>query len=158
VPSIRIEAVPVQQFFLGLFSFDHLHLVYADDATGPFAQDRWFVIEGLQDGSIFGGTLSVIGVDGTLPLSAVNGAIGQALVDAIGTPEDRGSRAIVDGPNAFAVWSAIAGYADDIDSQQFPYVAAAWPFSVTPTVNSTSVIASLLWWAGYEISSVFGIA
>jgi Ca2+-binding RTX toxin-like protein len=152
--SIRIEYVPIERFFLGYFFLDHIHLTFAQSVEEQYAQDSWLVIEGVQDGSIFGGTLGVTGQNGDLTLADIYGARGEALIAAIGTPETRGTRVIVEGVDALSTWDVISFYGADIEAQQLPYIAASWPFSATPTVNSTSVIASLLWWAGYEISTV----
>lgn len=151
--SIRVEFVPIQTFNLGLFGFDHLQLVFADDATNRFAQDNWLVIEAVQSGSFYGGTLGFIGEDGGLRLSSANGYSGEALIDEIGTPEDRGSRVIYDGLDAGTVWSNIAAFAEDIELQQYPYYVGAWPSSPTPVVNSTTAVASVLHWAGFNLAS-----
>ena len=38
--TIRVEAVPVQSYGLGLFRFDHLQLVYQDETSPIDKQDR----------------------------------------------------------------------------------------------------------------------
>ncbi len=55
--TIRIEAVPVKSYFLGLFRFDHLQLVYQDETDVLDSQDYWFVLEGIQDGPLLSATL-----------------------------------------------------------------------------------------------------
>jgi hypothetical protein len=46
----------------------------------------------------------------------------------------------------------MASYARDIDRQDFPYIAYGLPASPTPTVNSSSAIASLLHYSGVDPS------
>lgn len=111
------------------------------------------MLEGIQDGSIFSGTLGALGENGQTTLSTANLASGDALVDKIGTPEARGSRVITAGPDAFNLWNAMASYGAGIEDMQLPYIAAAWPFSAQPTINSTSFIASVLHSIGVDITN-----
>jgi VCBS repeat-containing protein len=153
--QIRVEYLPVQIFGLGAFGFDHLQLTYEDETDLLGQQDYWYVLEGVVEGNpLFGGTLGVIGTDGTTFLSSANLANRQELVDKIGTPEARGSRVVVSSPSASTQWNTMADYGAEIDEQAFPYIAGAWPFSPTPTINSNSVIASLLWSIGIDVNEV----
>jgi VCBS repeat-containing protein len=101
----------------------------------------------------------VLGTDGTTYLSSANLASREELVAKIGTPESRGSRIVLTSPSANSEWTKMAAYGGEIDDQRFPYIAGAWPFSPTPTINSNSVIASLLWSIGIDVNLVlpFGI-
>ena len=155
--TIRVEAVPVQSYGLGLFRFDHLQLVYQDETSPIDKQDFWYVLEGIQDGSLFSGTLGASGQNGTTSLSVTNGASGDALTALIGTPESRGSRIISSGAGALAQWQAMATYAGNIELQKFPYIAYSLPFSATPTINSTSLISSLLYSIGLDLNVLIGI-
>ncbi len=157
--TIRVEAVPVKSYFLGLFGFDHLHLVYQDETDLIDRQDYWFVLEGIQDGPLAYATLGASGQNGTTTLGTANGAGRDALVAKIGTPESRGSRIIYSGPDAAAIWSAMSHYAANIDDQKFPYIAYSWPFSTSPTINSTSLISSVLHSAGIDLNNLmpFGV-
>ena len=152
--TIRVEAVPVQSYFLGLFRFDHLQLVYQDETDPIDSQDYWFVIEGIQDGPLLSATLGASGENGTTSLSVANGASRDDLVALIGTPEDRGSRIVLSGPNALTTWNQMASYAGAIEDQKYPYIPASLPFSTSPTINSTSLIASILWSAGIDLNNL----
>lgn len=152
--TIRVEAVPVQSYFLGFFRFDHLQLVYQDETDPIDSQDYWLVLEGIQDGPLLSGTLGASGENGTTSLAVANGASRDALVDLIGTPEQRGSRIIVSDPNAITLWNRMAAYAGEIEDQQYPYIANSWPFSASPTINSTSLIASVLWSVGIDLNNL----
>jgi len=156
---IRIEYVPVQRFGLGLFGLDHLHLAYQDETDPIDSQDYWYVLEGVQEGPIFNGTLGALGENGRTSLAVANGAAREELVAKIGTPEDRGSRIVASGSDVIAQWDHMAAYAADIEQQQLPYVAYAGPLSVRPTINSTSFVASLLWSVGISLDAVmpFGV-
>ena len=152
--TIRVEAVPVKSYLLGLFGFDHLQLVFQDETDLIDRQDYWFVLEGIQDGSLGSATLGASGQDGHTTLGTSNGAGRDELVAKIGTPEQRGSRIIVSGPSADAMWNAITHYAADIEAQKFPYIAFSLPFSVSPTINSTSLIASVLHSVGIDLNNL----
>ena len=80
-------------------AFDHLQLVYQDETDFIDSQDYWFVIEGIQDGSLFASTLGASGEGGRLSLGVANGGSRDELIGKIGTPETRGSRIISSGPN-----------------------------------------------------------
>jgi hypothetical protein len=48
------------------------------------------------------------------------------------------------------VWETMASYARDIEQQDYPYIAYGLPGSPTPTVNSSSAIASLIYYSGLD--------
>lgn len=148
---IRIERVPVSVGGLGLLGFDHLQLVLQQDGGSALStQDNWFVIEGVRDA---GGTLGVEGGNGVTSLSAANGGLtGAALQAVIGTPAQRGSRIIADS-GALGTWQLMAAYGREFDAEQFPYISFTLPFSPLPTVNSTSIIASLMYYAGINLAT-----
>ena len=156
MPKIRIERYPVQTFKLGVLGFDHLQLVYQPDATPVGeAQDSWLLIEGLREWTADGVRLSVEGWEGRTTLAEANGGIfGYELAERIETPLSRGSRVIpVDG-DAFSAWATMASFAGDIEAQGFPYIAFALPGSPIPTINSSSLVSSLLYYIGVDIASV----
>ena len=157
--TIRVEFVPVQKFGLGLLGLDHIQLVYEDETDAIGSQDYWYVLEGIQDGTFFGGTLGALGEDGRTSLGTANLASGADLIGKIGTPESRGSRIITTGPNVLSFWDKMAAYGAGIQDMQLPYIAATLPFSVQPTINSTSFIASVLHSIGVNVSLVmpFGV-
>lgn len=154
MPKIRIERVPIRKFNLGWFGFDHLHLTYQQsefDELSP--QDGWYVIEGVRDQLPTGLTLGVLGEDGLTTLSNANGELtGDDLVAFIGTPEDRGSRVLLTGLEALDAWQVIVTRGADIQNQHLPYFAYGFS-GATPTLNSSSVIASLLFYAGLDVAS-----
>jgi Ca2+-binding RTX toxin-like protein len=153
MPRIRIEWVPVQTFGLGLFGFDHLQLVYQpSEADSPSGQDSWFVMEGVREAEGEGAFLGIEGADGRTTLSVANLAARDALIAKIGTPEYRGSRALPYGGDEFQAWETMASYARDIEKQDFPYIAFGLPGSPTPTINSSSAIASLIYDSGLDPS------
>ena len=160
MPKIRVERVPVQTLFLGLLGFDHLQLVYQqNDADTGAGQDAWFVMEGLRESGLNGATLAVEGLDGGTTLTEANGGLsGEDLVARIGTPAERGSRVAFDA-GATPAWAFITSVAADIDQQAYPYFAFNFAASPAPTINSSSLIASLLYHAGADIAALmpFGI-
>lgn len=152
---IRIERTPIQTFYLGYFGFDHLQLVYEPISTTSVAlpQDEWFIMEGVRLPTTGGVILSVLGANGNLPLRlAAGGLTGDALVSEIGTPESRGSRLIVTS-NEDAVWRALSFHAQDILDTAYAYNGYGSSSSVNPTLNSTSFIASVLYFAGLDITA-----
>jgi hypothetical protein len=156
MPRIRIERYPVQTFKLGALGFDHLQLVYQpDDAPSTDVQDNWLLIEGLREWTAQGIRLSVEGWEGRTTLATANGGVfGDELAAKIETPAARGSRAVpVDG-DAHSAWATMASFAGDIEAQGFPYIAVALPGSPIPTINSSSLVASLLYYIGVDIASV----
>ncbi len=153
MPCIRIEWIPVQLFALGLFGFDHLQLVYQPDDLGARSrQDDWFVMEGVREVARDGTFLGIEGADGRTTLSVANLAAREELVAKIGTPEVRGSRCLAYDGGAFGAWETMASYARDIEQQDYPYIAYGLPGSPTPTINSSSAIASLIYYSGLDAS------
>ena len=148
---LRIERTPIAFANLGLLGFDHLQLVFQDTVYDPRGvQDDWRVVEGVVDP---GNILGTEGGDGVTTLAMANGMrFGDDLIAAIGTPASRGSR-ILATPDPLGAWSQIAAMAQQIDGQRLPYIAATLPGSALPTINSTSVIASLLFYAGFDIAT-----
>jgi len=144
---IRIERLPIQVKNLGKFGFDHLQLVLDQQLGGDTEQENWFVIEGLKGRKV----LEVEGTDGITTLSAANGFLsGMDLVFSIGTPTIRGSR-ILPVAEPLSAWFSLASYAGQLDGE-FPYSALGIPGTVVPTSNSSSVIASLLFSIGLDIT------
>ena len=154
MPKICIEWVPVQLFKLGILGFDHLQLVYQpDDAGGGSPQDHWFVMEGVRDPADDGPLLGIQGADGRTTLAMANVAARESLVSKIGTPDYRGSRGLPFGGEAFHAWETMASYARDIEGQDFPYIPFGLPGSPTPTINSSSAVASLIHYSGLDPST-----
>jgi Ca2+-binding RTX toxin-like protein len=153
MPCIRIEWIPVQLFALGLLGFDHLQLVYQpDDLGNQSRQDDWYVMEGVREVARDGTFLGIEGADGRTTLSVANLAAREELIAKIGTPEVRGSRCLACDGAAFGAWETMASYARDIEEQDYPYIAYGLPGSPTPTVNSSSAIASLIYYSGLDAS------
>ncbi len=152
--KIRIEWVPVQTLGLGRFGFDHLQLVYQPSELDErrTGQDNWFVMEGVREASADGPHLGIEGSDGRTTLAVANLAAREALIEKIGTPQERGSRSLDFGGDEFQAWETMASYARDVEAQDFPYIAYGLPGSPTPTINSSSAIASLIWHAGLDPS------
>jgi Ca2+-binding RTX toxin-like protein len=154
MPQIRIEWVPVRAFGLGLFGFDHLQLVYLpSEVDGPDGQDAWFVMEGVREPMGTATFLGIEGANGHTTLSVANLAAREALIAKIGTPEFRGSRTLPYGGDEFQAWQTMASYARDIENQDFPYIAYGPPGSPIPTINSSSAVASLIYYSGLDPSS-----
>lgn len=116
-------------------------------------QDDWYVLEGTHDGSLLGGQLGVLGQDFTTELSAANGERGDELIALIGTPESRGTRVVYQGPDALGQWNRMMAWGVEIQEQQFPYEGIAWPFSASPIMNSSSVVATLLNVIGVDVNN-----
>jgi len=156
MPQIRIEKTPIRDYGLGYFGASHLQLTYvADSAQSPAVQDGWFVIEGLRtNGSPTSGPiLGVEGTDGRTTLSDANhGLTGSALQAAIGTPSSRNSTVLDFPVGTFEAWQIMSAFGDDIDNQFLPYAGYGLAGSAVPTINSSSVVASLLYYAGLDIS------
>ena len=151
MPLIRIEWIPIQILGLGFFGFDHLQLVYQQSAA-DFRQDEWFVMEGVREERTKDAYLGIEGADGRTSMAVANLAARNDLTAKIGTPEQRGSRLLRYGGNEFQAWESMASYAREIEEQDFPYVALGLPGSPTPTVNSSSAIASLIHYSGLDPS------
>ena len=157
MPGIRVERLPVRTMGLGLLGFDHLQIVCRSDFQDPgrpVRQDDWFVIEGLREADGAGVRLGVEGWHGGTTLSEANANLrDDALALKIGTPESRGGRDIVEGSAAIELWASLASFATDIELQRFPYIALALPGSALPTLNSSSLIASLLHHTGIDVEA-----
>ncbi|MGE5266611.1 MAG: Ig-like domain-containing protein, partial [Deltaproteobacteria bacterium] len=152
--NIRIERVPIQQNALWVLRADHLMLTFQQDPldNGEF-QDRWWVMEGTRDLAPDGQvTIGVDGANGVTTLSAANGnKDAAALLKAISTPWWRGSH-IIPTNNALNDWLLMASIARNIDAEGHPYHAFNVNFSPLPTANSSSVVASLLYYIGVDIA------
>lgn len=153
MPTVSVERVPVKLFGLGLLGFDHLQIVFQPDVSRPSsAQDDWFVIEGVRDVDGPHVRLGVEGWHGGTTLSDANGGLaGDALVQRIGTSESRGARVIAGDDAAMELWATLVSYAGDIEAEKFPYIPMALPGSPLPTINSSSLVASLLHHAGIRM-------
>jgi hypothetical protein len=151
MPCIRIEWLPVHLFGLGRFGFDHLQLVYQPAAAGS-QQDDWYVMEGVREVAHDGTFPGIEGADGRTTLSVANLAAREDLVAKIGTPEVRGSRCLAYESGALGAWETMSSYARDIEQQDYPYIAHGLPRSPTPTINSSSAIASLIYYSGLDPS------
>ncbi len=162
---VRIEWVPIQAYSLGLFGLDHLQLVYQPSHLTPEQQDFWYVMEGTfgNDPALGHWTLGVAGTDGITTLRAANPVNEngdyrypepEELIDLIGTPFSRGSRGL---PllDPFNAWHSMASYGSEIENQDLPYVGLGFSTTGLPTINSTSVIASMLHSVGLDIGNYF---
>lgn len=152
--NIRIERVPIQEFGLWRIRADHLMLVYQQDPLdyGEF-QDRWWVMEGTRDVNPDGTvSVGVDGANGATTLSQANGGLSpQDLLDAIQYPWWRGSR-ILQSTDPLNDWGLMSAVARDIDGQNYPYFAFNFEFSPLPISNSSSVVATLLFYIGLDIA------
>ncbi|MDX2290120.1 MAG: cadherin-like domain-containing protein [Hyphomicrobiaceae bacterium] len=159
---VRIEWVPIKVWNLGLFGFDHLQVVYQPTGSSTANQAQWWVIEGTRDPGPagLGPVLGLIGTDGRTTLAEANLVLvgGEVqvpndaqLVEEIGTPQQRGSRAL---PflDPFGAWETMASYASEFEAQVFPYQSFVVPGTVQSLINSTSVIASLLHYASISLT------
>lgn len=149
MPKVRIEWTPVKMYGLGRLGFDHLQLVL-EQGEGTSLQDEWFVMEGVRDALSVGTFLNIQGSDGRTKLSTANTAARDDLTDKIGTPEMRGSRPLPYHGNELSAWETMASYARDIEAEDYPYIALGLPGSPTPTINSSSAIASLIHYSGLD--------
>ena len=160
MPQLRIERVPIRD--LQVPGFDHMHLVFVpDEANSAYPQDDWFAIEGAFGGPEQGRVLSTLGSNGTSTLPDLNGGLTQdELVGVIGTPGDRGSRILPTSGDEAAQWQTMAAVARDIDRQELPYHAQMIGSRIQFNINSSSVIATLLYSIGIDIAQnlPFGIA
>lgn len=109
-------------------------------------------MEGVRDPAETGALLGIEGADGCTTLSIANVAAREDLIAKIGTPSHRGSRSLPYGGEEFHAWETMASYARDIERQDFPYIAYGLPGSPTPTINSSSAIASLIHYSGLDPS------
>jgi hypothetical protein len=159
MPNIRIEYVPIERYRLGWFGFDHLQLTYEPDEIPILAtQDDWYVLEGEFYTNGSGIFLGVQGTSGNLRLSTANLASGDDLIAKIGLPRDRGSVILPVQFDLIGNWLRMARYGAGIEESQFPYIAYGAPRTPYPTLNSSSVIASLLWQIGIDVNENIGIA
>lgn len=149
MPRIRIEWMPVQLYGLGRLGFDHLHLVL-EQGENSAPQDDWFVLEGVREATSHGTFLGIEGADGRTTLAMANLAARADLTDKIGTPEHRGSRALAYAGDELHAWETMSGYAREIEAEDFPYIAYGLPGSPTPTINSSSAVASLIHYSGLD--------
>jgi Ca2+-binding RTX toxin-like protein len=153
MPTVSVERLPVRLLGLGFLGFDHLQIVFRNGALTE--QEHWFVIEGVRDADEAGVWLGVEGWDGGTTLSDANGGlIGEDLLRRIGTSAGRGAQDVADGGEAIALWGRLISHASDIAAQHFPYIPIALPNSALPTINSSSLIASLLHHAGVRLLDV----
>lgn len=153
--KVRIERVPVKKFFLGYLGFDHLQLAFEPDSLTSVAvpQEEWYVMEGLRAPTAEGVKLGVLGDNGRMLMRIANGGVtGEALVAEIGTPETRGSRVLAT-QNAQETWDRMALHAANINDQFFDYHAYGVSWSLLPTLNSSSFIASVLYAGGFDVES-----
>ncbi|MCC7254071.1 hypothetical protein [Hyphomicrobium sp.] len=142
----------MQLFGLGLLGFDHLQIVFQSGSPSETRQEDWFVIEGLREEDGVGVRLAVEGWHGGTTLSDANGGlVGADLARRIGTSASRGAQEIADGSEAVSLWAKLVSFAADIEAQRFPYIPMALPASPLPTINSSSLVASLLHHAGVDV-------
>ena len=149
MPRVRIEWVPVQTYGLGRLGFDHLQLTFEPSEGGLAPQDDWFVMEGVRDHTSAGTFLGIEGADGRTTLATANLAARNDLTSKIGLPDHRGSRPLPYG-DEFGAWETMSSYARDIEAEDYPYIAFGLPNSPTPTINSSSAIASLIHYSGLD--------
>lgn len=149
---IRLEFVPIDWFALGWLGFDHLQLVFEPDgAPDAPPQDDWYVLEGSSGHSPAGLIVDVMGDDGRTTLSAANLAAGADLVRKIGTPPMRGSAVLPVKGDPLAAWDRMAACAREINAGRHPYWSIGLFRRFHPVVNSSSVVASLLWEIGIDV-------
>lgn len=154
MPSVTVEKVPVQVMHLGLLGFDHLQIVFRPSRSNLARQDDWFVIEGLREADAGGARLAVEGWEGGTTLSDANGGlVGAELEVRIGTGSSRGAQEVAAGSKATSLWATLVAHASDIETQRFPYIPLTLPTSPLPTINSSSLVASLLHHAGIDVSA-----
>ena len=147
---MRIEWVPVQMYGLGRLGFDHLQLTFEPNEGGLAPQDDWFVMEGVRDRTSAGTFLGIEGADGRTTLATANLAARSDLTGKIGLPDHRGSRPLPYRGDEFGAWETMSSYARDIEAEDYPYIAFGLPNSPTPTINSSSAIASLIHYSGLD--------
>ena len=164
MPRIKIEWVPIKKWNLGCFGFDHLHLVYQPGAhRSENSQADWWVLEGTRDKypNSPNAVLGINGVNGRTSLAEsnpVSTASGEKLpterqlVEQIGTPQTRGSLTLAF-TNARKAWKTMCSYAYQFECQKLPYICLGLSPTGPPTINSASVIASLLYYRGIKIGA-----
>lgn len=157
---VRVERAPIEGW-VGLFGGDHLLLTYEPAAFVD--QTQSYGIEGAR--VLFNGSaqpsLGVLGANGTTTLATLNALYDGTryrapneveLESMIGTPQQRGSRALPS-VDPDATWATMASFASRIDAAAYPYTAVALPFTANSALNSTSLIASLMHYAGTNLST-----
>lgn len=125
----------------GVLPYRHLYLIYPPYPDAPI--EEWEVIRGGPGGLIFGDLVTSID---PFPISADRYAEDEE-------PEDRGSRLLLDGAEADEAWLKLLHYARDI-SDEYAYNLIAFgeiEVSFAPSLNSNSLIKSILYHAGIEI-------
>ncbi len=153
MPTVSVERLPVRLLRLGLLGFDHLQIVFRGPDAHDGPQDDWLVIEGLREPHGADVRLAVEGWQGGTTLSEANGGLaGAELERRIGTSLSRGAHDIADGGAAMSLWARLVSFAADIEAQAFPYIPLSLPGSPVPTINSASLVASLLHHAGLSIA------
>lgn len=156
---VRVEWVPLKTWNLGLFGFDHLLLTF--EPANNVDQLYWYGIEGARAtyNNTPGAVLEVLGANGISTLGRLNiiddgGPLRlptqQELVDIIGTPQSRGSR-VTPLMDADTAWAQMTSFATQINQEAFPYTAISLPGTANVSLNSTSLIASLLHHAGASL-------
>lgn len=159
--NIRLERFPIQVPLWGPITWghlggDHLQIVFQQD---PFdngeGQHRWWVIEGTRTAPSPGIPYETIGAYGASGLATIADSYGiqdpKELADLIGTPSKRGS-VILPFDNAFNAWFLMKEKGIDLNDQFFPYIAVSLPLAPLPVANSSSMVASLLYYAGVDIA------
>jgi Ca2+-binding RTX toxin-like protein len=111
-------------------------------------------MEGVSEATSDGTFLGIEGADGRTTLAIANLASRAELTNKIGTPEHRGSRPLPFDGDAFGAWETMSTYARDIEAEDYPYIAFGLPGSPTPTINSSSAIASLVHYSGLDPTRV----
>lgn len=153
MPAVSVERLPVQFLGLGRLGFDHLQIVFRNGLPPLDRQDDWFVIEGVREWDGTEARLAVEGWQGGTTLSDANGGVvGTDLERKIGTSLSRGAHDIAGGSEAVSLWAALASIAADVETQAFPYIPVSLPHSPLPTINSSSLVASLLHHAGLRVA------
>ncbi|HEX2840740.1 hypothetical protein [Hyphomicrobium sp.] len=155
MPVVSVERVPVRMWSLGVLGFDHLQIVFQHEFSRlKPRQDEWFVIEGVRDVEGPHVRLGVEGWDGATTLSDANsGLANEALAERIGTSGSRGARVVAEHASALDLWATLTSFAADVHAQQFPYIPWTLPGSALPTINSSSLVASLLHHAGVDVDA-----
>lgn len=152
--KIRIERALIKEYGLWMIRADHLSLVFQqDEFDNGQSQEIWRVVEGTRDILNFGApVLGVGGVKSPVTLSSENGNLtGDALRGAIGTPKSRGSTELPSFTPA-SDWANLLAVGREIDDQNYPYLIYNLPSSPLPTANSSSVVASLMYYIGIDIA------
>lgn len=94
--------------------------------------------------------LGIEGADGRTTLAAANLAARDDLSAKIGTPELRGSRVLPYNGDDLRAWETMSSFARTIEEEDFPYIAYSLPGSPNPTINSSSAVASLIYYSGLD--------